>query len=139
MLFKNLVLPSITTPVKRKPKEIKDEQGNVSIEPVDEVYLDLYQEAIKKFGEREERLNATLRALYNVVWGQCLELMKNKLQEYPKFDAMDVSGDVALLLTRIRDASNQKQERIQAYDGLDEIQRQFCNNRQQPDETNRGT
>ena len=98
--------------------------------------MDLYKELIKKYPDRVERLEATLRAVYNVVWSQCSELLKNKLKENQQFEVMEDEGNVALLLMKICDAAHQKEEKVLVYDGIDELQRQFYNYRQMPGESN---
>ena len=61
-------------------------------------------------------MEATIRVLYNVIWGQCSKLMKNKLKESPIFEEIDLAGDVAELLKAIWVDTHQKKERTNIYE-----------------------
>ena len=124
-LFRDLKTPTIPLPIKPESKEQTDDAGNITIVPPSAVEEDLYKEEIKRYGVKSDRLQASVRSIYNLVWGQCSELLRNKLREDPDFRKIDSDGDVAALLTNIRTAMHIKEEKILVYDGLDELQRQF--------------
>ena len=67
----------------------------------DEVDMDLYKEEIKLYGQEKKNLQATLKSIFNVVWGQCSTTMKSKLESKPDFKTIKQGKDVAELLKQI--------------------------------------
>ena len=67
----------------------------------------MYAEKIKMFLRNEERLAATLIALYNVVWGQCSIKMQDRLLAEEKFAKIKKTDDVVGLLKLIKAISHQ--------------------------------
>jgi len=136
-LFSDLELPVIPKPVKPEVLIQVDEQGNQFSTSPDQVDLDLYDKALDKYDPKCERLNATLRALFNVVWAQTSDLLRNEIQEFEDFDnKVRKTGDVAMLLKLIKDATHDIGQKVNKYDKVDEIQRQFFTYRQMPEDDN---
>ena len=81
VLFENLETPTPTKPV--KPMS------------TDEVDIDLYKEEIQLHAQEHKNLQATLRSIFNVVWGQCSTIMKSKLESKPDFKTIKQNKDVA--------------------------------------------
>ncbi len=61
----------------------------------------VYNKEVKQWIKDNKNLRATMQALYNIVWGQCSRLMKNKLKTIKNFDEMEEKGDVTRLLKEI--------------------------------------
>ena len=135
-LFRKLKRPTIAKPDKPAPTEIKNEDGTITVVPVDTMDADIYKERMKKYDKKLERFDGTLRALYNVVWGQTSDLLRNQLQEHAKFEAIEDDADVTSLLKEIKKACHEIENKVNLYDSIDEVQRQFFAYRQQPEESN---
>ena len=58
----------------------------------------IYNERIKQWIRDERSLKQTIRSIYNIVWGQCSKLMKDKVTMLKQFNAMEAKGDVTALL-----------------------------------------
>ena len=77
-LFRKLEKPNIPLPVKPEKIAIKNEDGGYTYED-DPVKMNVYREEVKSYVNKHERLKHTETVLYNIAWGQCSRLMKNKL------------------------------------------------------------
>ena len=53
----------------------------------------------------------TLRALYNVAWGQTSDLLRNQLQELTKFETIEDKADVTALLKEIKKSCHEIENR----------------------------
>ena len=51
-------------------------------------------------------LEATLRSLFNVVWGQCSKPLKNKLESKNEFKSIKENKDIARLVKKIKALAN---------------------------------
>ena len=78
----------------------------------------IYNEKIKQWIRDDSSMNATVRSLYNIVWGQCSKLMQDKLTMMGEFDNFEARGDVTRLLKKIRIIV--LQTNLSVYDALDE-------------------
>ena len=67
----------------------------------------MYVEETKMFLKNKELLEATLAALYNVVWGQCSRKMKDRLMAEKTYEKVKTTSDVRELLTLIKIIGNQ--------------------------------
>ena len=84
-LFRNLEKPSIPIPVLPVAEVVKNQDGEVMFNKdgkvkmeINQVKVDIYNEQVKSYVEKEERLESTLTSLYYTIWGQCSKLLKNK-------------------------------------------------------------
>ena len=135
-LFCKLKRPTITKPNKPATISIKNEDGATTIIPVDTIDTDICKDRMKKYDKKLERFEGTLRALYNAVWGQTSDLLRNQLQKLTKFEIIEDDADVTSLLKEIKKACHKIENKINLYDSIDEVQRQFFTYRQQPEENN---
>jgi len=133
-LLRKLRKPIIKEPIKPEPSKLKNEDGTITVVPIDSIDADIYKERMKKYDKKVERLQGTLRALYNVVWGQTSDLLRNQLQELTTFDTIEDEADVIELLKEIKKNCHEIENKV--YDSIDEVQRQFFAYRQAPEETN---
>jgi len=135
-LFKRLKEPMVNVPVKPGPVTIQNDDGTTTLQSPDSVDLDIYKERMKKYDKKIERLQGTIRSLYNVVWAQTSDLLRNQLQELNDFDTIEDNGDVTTLLKEIKKSCHDIENRVYPYDSVDEVQRQFFTYRQAPEENN---
>ena len=113
-LFEDMQTPSLQKPVK---PVITEEEGSV-----DE---DLYKEEIKTYVKDKKNLDATLRSLFNVVWGQCSITLKGKLESKEFFKTIKQNKDIAELLKQIKGIMHQFESHISIYEALDEAKKKF--------------
>lgn len=90
-LYKKLDTPSID-----KPEDIS------TLDFADEKLQWQWKEDMRRYLDRMVVLENNLRLLYAVVWGQCSEAMKAKIEGMDDFEAHDTSCDCKWLLTNIR-------------------------------------
>ena len=77
-----------------------------------------------------------MRSLYNIGWGQCIKLMKNKLKSSSKFEDSDINRDVTLILKEIRSISHQLEANVLLYDLVDKEKRAYYLYKQEPEDLN---
>ena len=85
---------------------IKDDGGeDVVIEQksTDEVDIIIFNKQVDLYVKRADILESNLRKAYSLVWGQCTESMKNKLEALSTFAYFNGSYDVLTLVKEIRD------------------------------------
>jgi len=117
--------PLIKEPVKPEPVKVKNDDGTITLVPVDAIDADIYKERVKKYDKKAERFEGTLRALYNVVWGQTSDLLRNQLQELTDFEKIEDAADVTNLLQEIKKSCHEIENKVNLYDSIDEVQIQF--------------
>lgn len=115
----------IKEPVKPEPVKVKNDDGTITLVPVDAIDADIYKERVKKYDKKAERFEGTLRALYNVVWGQTSDLLRNQLQELTDFEKIEDAADVTNLLQEIKKSCHEIENKVNLYDSIDEVQIQF--------------
>ncbi|KAG7373305.1 reverse transcriptase RNA-dependent DNA polymerase [Nitzschia inconspicua] len=94
LLFSEFKNPTLPRP-RKKPTDGLDADEL-------EVELAVWNNKIKKFGERCDTLEDNLRATYNAIWGQCSVAMRNKLKSLPDFKTKDYERDCAWILNSIK-------------------------------------
>ena len=122
--YLKILFTQLEQPVIVKPEPPK---GNI-----DDI---LYKEEVRQYIKEKRKLDTTLVSLYNVVWGQCSKLLKNKLKSNPKYSSFDDSCNVVSLLKEIKTLSNQLEENISSYDALHQAKAKFFQYQQGEDET----
>ena len=77
-LFDKLELPVIPEP--KPPKEnIKSEEG-VDVKDTTYKFKEaVYHEEIKQWIKDKRNMDETITSIYNIIWGQCSKLLRNKL------------------------------------------------------------
>ena len=112
-LFKDLIAPIIPKPVKPKSDKIKKEvvaSGDkkalrtTDLRTDDEKKVDnlIFTEQVKNWVKETKRLDGTIRALYEIVWGQCSRIMQAGVRGMPSFDTMEETSDLISLLQKVR-------------------------------------
>ena len=82
-------------------------------------------------------LDATITALYNIIWGQCSKLLKNKLLAIKDFEEeIGNECNASELLKEIRQLTNVLEENVSLYDSLDQAKRKFYSYHQNEEESN---
>ena len=79
-----------------------------------------YNEVVKQWIRDDRSLAATIRSLYNIVWGQCSKQVKSKVKMSKKFKEIEEEGDVTALLKEIRTVMLQIETNNSIYDATDE-------------------
>ena len=135
VLFTNLETPSVKKP--KEPEEtVTFDRDGASISTISRFEEMTYSERIKQWIRDDRSLEMTVRSLYNIVWGQCSKLMKNKLTMAKNFGNFEDKGDVTELLKDIRRISLQIETNTSIYDALDEAKTIFYTYRQEDNESN---
>ena len=75
-------------------------------------------------------------ALYNVTWGQCNPMMKNRLESLGEYNRIRKESNVADLRKEIRGVSNKLKVSANVYDTLDEAKRKYYTYFQQTEDSN---
>ena len=136
-LFKDLSEPKITPP--KTPSEKREEAMGVKTE-ADEAPSEwekiIYMEETKMFLKNKERLQVTLVALYNVVWGQCSRKMKDRLMAKKKYEKVKATNDVKELLVLVKIISNQFQVGMKVTESLMNAKQKLLSYRQGDLDTN---
>ena len=90
-LYKRIERPTIPTPDDITNAEFADERRAWN-----------WKEDMRRHKDRQIVLENNLRLLYAVIWGQCSEPMKAKLEGLPQFEERDIDCDCVWLLQSIR-------------------------------------
>jgi hypothetical protein len=64
---------------------------------------ELWKDAVKQIGKRLGQLDENIKTVYAIVWGQCTDIMQQKLEAANEYDEVKGSHDGLKLLTMIRD------------------------------------
>ena len=115
-LFNKLENPKLDKPTKPVFSEDDD------VKTVEE---DIYKEEIKAYVRGKINLEATLRSLFNVVWGQCSITLKSKLESKEKFKKIKEDKDIAELLKQIKGVVHQFESHTSIYEALDEAKKNY--------------
>lgn len=62
----------------------------------------IYAEEVKNNAKEKKTLETTIVSIFNIVWGQCSQLMKHQIMSLEEYDKKEKDGDVAWLLKEIR-------------------------------------
>jgi hypothetical protein len=62
----------------------------------------LWERQVDKLGKRESYLEENMKTIYSLVWGQCTEIMRQRLEALPSFNTMSTKGDSIGLLKAIK-------------------------------------
>ena len=132
-LFKSLESPVVNPPIRPTagPDSIQSD-GTTVLGEISDVDMDIYREEMKIYVTRKDRLEALTTSLYNIAWGQCSHIMRDKLRATSSFSTIEEAADAASLLKEIRGICHQIEPTSCIYDSIDELQRQFFAYRQQP-------
>ena len=64
--------------------------------------IKIWEIEITKFVKHKQKVGSNLKKLFSLVWGQCTELMKSKLQQMEGFDSINASQDSIGLIKAIK-------------------------------------
>ena len=98
--------------------------------------MDIYKEELKQYVKEKRSLSSTMQSLFNIIWGQCSQLMQHKLRAVSSFDTIEDEADTVSLLKEIRSITMQFESHMSIYDGIFEAKRRFFLYKQRPDESN---
>jgi hypothetical protein len=90
-LFTNLTIPTLQQPADPTDDEAKSPAK-----------MEIWKLKLKRFVEREDKLQDNLKASYAVIWGQCSEAMKAKLTSLPNYATFSKKHDCAAILKEIK-------------------------------------
>ena len=104
VLFTDMEMPTVKKP--KEPKEITvTDKKRISSTKISKFKETIYNERIKQWICDDHSLEATIRSLYNIVRGQCSNVMKNKLTMAKNYATFKRKGEVAELLREVRRVS----------------------------------
>lgn len=90
-------------------KSIKQLKEVVPVAPSDpgtnptRTELKIWEVEVTEFIKLRNKLKATFQSMYSLVWGQCTEYTKTRLQQQPGYAAINAAQDSIRLLSMIRD------------------------------------
>jgi hypothetical protein len=87
--IENLSLPTLVPPA----DPVDDNKSNVRI----------WEKEIDAFVIRKTMLTDNMQTVYSIVWGQCTDVMKQKVEALPSYQALTDNGDGLALLIAIKD------------------------------------
>jgi hypothetical protein len=76
---------------------------------------------------REDRFDKDLKKVCSLIWGQCTELLRAKLQAKDRYDQMKAEHDTVELLNSIKDCVFKFSDQKKAAHSLHEALRKFYN------------
>ena len=79
-IFERFTTPTITKPV--KPEDNKDVVKTV-----------IFNEDVKEYVKRQNKLHENIRKLYSVTWGEYSKPMRTKLIGLKQFESIDSNND----------------------------------------------
>ena len=86
----------------------------------------IWKKRIEQFIAREDKLNKNLKTLYSLVWGQCLDIMRQKIEASDKYQDMLATADSMLeLLKTIKTISFNFQSQKHLPYAIHEAKKQF--------------
>ena len=135
-LFRDLKTPSVPKPKNPKPPTLIDKDSNTINGDIPEEDMDIYKEELKQYVKEKRSLSSTMQSLFNIIWGQCSQLMQHKLRAVSSFDTIEDQADTVSLLKEIRSITMQFESHMSIYDGIFEAKRRFFLYKQRPDESN---
>jgi Zinc knuckle len=85
----------------------------------------VFDKEITEYVKEKALYKAAKKQAYAIVWSQCSEIMKSKVEALPDYSAIEKSGDVILLLKGVKNiAHNFQNEKYKAH-ALHEAKRRF--------------
>ena len=68
----------------------------------DKTDIRMWEKRVDDFVRRETILSENMKSAYTLIWGQCTDLMRQRVEATSDFDAMEESGDAIVLLKTIK-------------------------------------
>jgi Reverse transcriptase (RNA-dependent DNA polymerase) len=85
----------------------------------------IWEKRVDEFVKRESTLEANMTSTYSIVWGQCTDVMRAKLEALDDHDQIAGSNDVLKLLKNIKDVAFSFQSQRCKLHSLHEAKRRF--------------
>ena len=126
-LFERLENPVLEKPTKPVYSQDSEEK---SLEE------DIYKEEIKVYVKARASLKNTLHSLFSVIWGQCSQVLKNKLESKSEYEDIKANSDVSGLLKLIKTIVYQFETHTSIYEALDEAKKNYYLYYQEPKTSN---
>ena len=115
-LFSKLENPILLRPPKPTYSEDNEEK---SLEE------EIYREEIKVYVKTKVSLKNTLHSLFSVIWGQCSQLLRSKLESKSEYEGIKENSDVSGLLKLIKTVVYQFETHTSIYEALDEAKKNY--------------
>ena len=122
------IKPEFTKPVKPKPAK-----GTTDIDETDEM---IWKKEVDYYVKRLTILESNLRKTYSLVWGQCSDVMREKLEALENFDDIKSEFDVLALLVEIKTINFKFEDQKYPFGAVYYANKRFYNYKQGTDETN---
>ncbi len=129
------------TPKFPKPKkpvgELKDKndesKGRHDVDEIDDL---IWKKEIEHYVKRKVSLNNNLRKAFSLVWGQCSDVMRDKIEAKQEWKAVKAEFDVIMLLELIRGINFKFDDQKYAFGSVYHANKRFYNYRQSGEDTN---
>jgi hypothetical protein len=127
--FQSLFTTTPTTPTIAEPAEPDPIKKGTTRSELQDL---IFKEEVKQYVLRRGVLRSNLVAIWNLIIGQCTDLMKSKLESYSVFRTKETARDCTWLLTTILAVTLQFDNRRYGYNSLLDAYHKFFSCRQSP-------
>ena len=87
----------------------------------------IWKKRIEQYIAREDKLEENLKTLYSLIWGQCSDIMRQKVEASPKFRDISESANSIELLKAIKKIAFNYQSQKHLPHSVHEAKKQFYN------------
>jgi hypothetical protein len=87
----------------------------------------IWEKSVDLFVTRKTILQQNIKKTYSLIWGQCLDVMRQKFEAYPGYSNIVKTGDALALLQTIKNICYQFQVQKHLPQALHESKRRFYN------------
>jgi hypothetical protein len=115
---------SLTVPVIQEPQEPDDEENRLQMR--------LWEKQVDEYVKKSTWLAEHIKSLYSLVWGQCSEAMRQKIESLEDFETISMASDGVALLTAIKNATYNYQSQKYRIESINEALRRLIGFRQGP-------
>ena len=112
-----------------------EEPPDLPEEETSRLKVAIFEKKVAAYVTRCDILESNLQAAYAVIWGQCSEAMKAKLQGLEKYNTARDTCDCGWLLTQIKAIRHKFEEKRYGYSSLNDAYTNFYMHRQQAEES----
>jgi hypothetical protein len=114
-------------------KPVKPEARGGKIDETDEL---IWKCEIDCYVRRKATLDSNLRKAFSLVWGQCTDIMREKLEALPNFANIKSEFDVLALLKEMKTINFKFEDQKYPYGSVYFAMKRFCTYRQTDQDTN---
>lgn len=122
------VKPTFAKPV--KPQPLADESD------IDETDTMIWKKEVDYYVKRVTMLDSNLRKIYSLVWGQCSDVMREKIEALEAYETIKTEYDVLALLKEIKVINFKFEDQKYAYGAVYYANKRFYNYKQGAEDTN---